>query len=461
MSKLKGKVAIVTGASRGEASAFVLVNYASSRRGAEKVVAEIVDAGGTALAVSADVSKVADAQALVDAAVNEFGRLDILVNNCGISDLKPLEAVKESDFDRVFHINVLGPILVTQAAIKHLGEHGSIINIGSGASRITPASSTVYTSSKAAVDALTGVWAQEFGSRKIRVNSINPGLVETEGSISNGYIGSDFEKWMISQAPLGRTGRVTDISSIAVFLGSDDSAWLTGELLLATGGIGLATAKLFVSEGAHVFITGRRQNELDRAAQVIGGNVTGVRGDVSNLQDLDRLYEAVQAKGRIDILFANAGVGDFASLEKVTEEHFDKIFNVNVKGALFTVQKALPLLNNGGSIILTGSVSSAKGTPAFGVYAASKAALRNLVRAWTVELKDRGVRSNVISPGPTDTPFLASVPPERAAQIISTIPMGRMGRAEEVAKAALFLASDDSSYVTGIELFVDGGRAQI
>jgi NAD(P)-dependent dehydrogenase (short-subunit alcohol dehydrogenase family) len=239
---------------------------------------------------------------------------------------------------------------------------------------------------------------------------------------------------------------------------------LAGKVAVITGGttgIGLAAAKLFVSEGAYVFITGRRQKELDEAVKEIGGNVTGVQGDVSKLADLDRLYEAVKTKGRIDIVFANAGVGEFAPLEKITEEHFDKIFDINVRGTLFTVQKALPLLNDGGSIILTGSVASLKGTPAFGVYGASKAAIRNLVRAWTVELKDRRIRSNVLSPGPIDTPLVAGVPPERVAQIVATIPMGRMGNADEVAKAALFLASDDSSFVTGIELFVDGGRAQI
>jgi NAD(P)-dependent dehydrogenase (short-subunit alcohol dehydrogenase family) len=239
---------------------------------------------------------------------------------------------------------------------------------------------------------------------------------------------------------------------------------LAGKVAVITGGttgIGLAAAKLFVSEGAYVFITGRRQKELDEAVNKIGSNVTGVQGDVSKLADLDRLYETVKTKGRIDIVFANAGVGEFAPLEKITEEHFDKIFDINVRGTLFTVQKALPLLNDGGSIILTGSVASMKGTPAFGVYGASKAAIRNLVRAWTVELKDRRIRSNVLSPGPIDTPLVADAPPESVAQIVSTIPMGRIGEADEVAKAALFLASDDSSFVTGIELFVDGGRAQI
>ena len=239
---------------------------------------------------------------------------------------------------------------------------------------------------------------------------------------------------------------------------------LQGKVAVITGGttgIGLATAKLFVREGAYVFVTGRRQKELDEGVKAIGGNVSGVQGDVAELADLARLYETVKAKGRIDILFANAGLAEFASLEDVTEEHFDRIFNINVKGALFTVQKALPLLNDGASIILTGSVASVKGTPAFSVYGASKAAIRNFVRGWTVELKDRRIRSNVLSPGPIGTPLVATQPQDAIAKIASTIPMGRMGEPDEVAKAALFLASDDSSFVTGIELFVDGGRAQI
>jgi len=240
---------------------------------------------------------------------------------------------------------------------------------------------------------------------------------------------------------------------------------LQGKVAVITGGstgIGFAAAKLFVQEGAYVFITGRRQKELDAAVEAIGANVTGIKGDVSKLADLDRLYEAVAAEGRrIDVVFANAGVGEFAALGAVTEEFFDKLFNINVKGALFTVQKALPLLNEGSSIILTGSVGSVKGTPGFWVYGATKAAIRNFVRAWTVELKDRRIRSNVLSPGPTETPLVARQPSEAIARIVSTIPMGRVGSAEEIAKAALFLASDDSSFVTGIELFVDGGRAQI
>jgi NAD(P)-dependent dehydrogenase (short-subunit alcohol dehydrogenase family) len=239
---------------------------------------------------------------------------------------------------------------------------------------------------------------------------------------------------------------------------------LQGKVAVITGGstgIGLATAKLFVKEGAYVFIMGRRQKELDEAVKAIGSNVTGVQGDVAKLADLDRLYETVKRQGRIDIVFANAGVAEFAPLGSITEEHFDKLFNINVRGTLFTVQKALPLLKDGGSIILNGSVASVKGTAAFGVYAASKAAIRSFVRTWTTDLKDRRIRSNVVSPGPINTPLASRQSADVIARIVSTVPMGRMGEPDEVAKAALFLASDDSSFVTGIELFVDGGRAQI
>jgi NAD(P)-dependent dehydrogenase (short-subunit alcohol dehydrogenase family) len=240
---------------------------------------------------------------------------------------------------------------------------------------------------------------------------------------------------------------------------------LQGRVAVVTGGsagIGLAAAKLFVQEGAYVFITGRRPNELNWAVKAIGSNVTGVVGDVANLADLDRLYEAVKATGRrIDVLFANAGLGEFLPLGEITEEHFDKLFNTNVKGVLFTVQKALPLLNDGASIILTGSVASIKGTPAFWVYGATKAAIRNFVRGWTVELKDRRIRSNVLSPGPIDTPLVSRQSAETIERIVSSVPLGRIGTTDEVAKVALFLASDDSSYVARIELFVDGGRGQI
>jgi NAD(P)-dependent dehydrogenase (short-subunit alcohol dehydrogenase family) len=239
---------------------------------------------------------------------------------------------------------------------------------------------------------------------------------------------------------------------------------LHGKIAVITGGttgIGLATAKLFVRQGAYAFITGRRQKELDEAVKAIGSNVTGVQGDISKLTDLDRLYEAVKSRGRIDVVFANAGVAEFAALGKITEEHFDRLFGINVKGTLFTVQKALPFMNEGGSIILNGSVASVKGTAAFGVYGATKAALRSFVRTWTSDLKDRHIRSNVISPGPTDTPVIDRQPADAIARIVFTIPMGRMGKSDEIAKAASFLASDDSSFITGIELFVDGGRGQI
>src|ERR1700682_1890347 len=218
-----------------------------------------------------------------------------------------------------------------------------------------------------------------------------------------------------------------------------ESKKLQGKVAVITGGtsgIGLAAGKLFVREGAYVFITGRRQKELDAAVQAIGRNVTGVQGDVARLADLDRLYEAVKTKGRIDVVFANAGVAEFAPLGKITEEHFDKLFDTNVKGTLFTVQKALAIMNDGGSIILNGSVASVKGTPGFWVYGATKAALRSFVRTWTSDLKDRHIRSNVLSPGPIKTPQTDRQSPEAIARMVSTVPMGRMGEPEEVAKAA-------------------------
>jgi len=247
MAKLTGKVAVVTGASKGIGAAIakslaaegaaVVVNYASSKAGADAVVAAITGAGGRAVAVGGDVSKKADAQGLIDAAVKRFGGLDILVNNSGVYEFVPLPEITEEHYHRLFNVNVLGLLLVTQAAAKHLREGGSIINIGSGVTRLTPATSAVYTGTKGAVDAITGVLARELGPRKIRVNSINPGIVETEGTVSGGFIGSDMEKAFVAQTPLGRSGQPRDIATIATFLASDDSAWLTGELLLASGGM--------------------------------------------------------------------------------------------------------------------------------------------------------------------------------------------------------------------------------
>jgi len=230
----------------------------------------------------------------------------------------------------------------------------------------------------------------------------------------------------------------------------------------ATSGMALATAKLFVEEGAYVFITGRRQDKLDEAVKAIGRNVTGIQGDASNLADLDRLYDVVEKeKGKIDILFASAGRGEFATVEQVTEQHFDETFDLNVRGTLFTVQKALKLFNNDGSIILNGSIAGVKGIPSFGVYAASKAALRSFARTWLNELKDRRIRVNVISPGPIDTPALDPLGDEAKQGFKSLIPRGEIGRPEEIATTALFLASSDSSFVNGVDLFVDGGIVAI
>ena len=245
---------------------------------------------------------------------------------------------------------------------------------------------------------------------------------------------------------------------------------LEGKVALVTGGttgIGLASAQDFAAQGAKVFITGRRQAELDAAVALIGASATGIRGDVASLDDLDRVFAEIKAKaGHLDIVFANAGGGDMVPLAEVTEEHFDRIFNSNVKGTLFTVQKALPLLKDGGSIILTSSTTSVKGTENFSVYSASKAAVRNFARTWLLELKPRNIRVNAISPGPVHTPGLAGLVPSEhqeglLAHLATLVPIGRLGQPSEVAKAASFLASDDSSFINGIELFVDGGTAQI
>ncbi len=246
---------------------------------------------------------------------------------------------------------------------------------------------------------------------------------------------------------------------------------LEGKIALITGGnsgIGLATAKQFVSEGAYVFITGRRDAELAAAVREVARNVTGVQGDVSNLGDLDRLFTQIKReKGKLDIVFANAGVATYAPFGRITEDHFDSIFNINVKGLLFTVQKALSLLPDGASIILNASIVASKGLSANSVYSATKAAVRSFARTWTTDLKDRHIRVNAVSPGPIDTPGLndlvasTGAGEQRLKAISNNVPLGRLGTPDEIAKAVVFLASDDSSYITGTELFVDGGFAQV
>jgi NAD(P)-dependent dehydrogenase (short-subunit alcohol dehydrogenase family) len=246
---------------------------------------------------------------------------------------------------------------------------------------------------------------------------------------------------------------------------------LEGKIALITGGnsgIGLATAKQFVNEGAFVFITGRRDAELTAAVKEIGRNVSGIRGDVSKLDDLDRLFAQIKReKGKLDIVFANAGVARFARLGTITEELYDSIFNINVKGLLFTVQKALPLLPDGASIILNASIVASKGLSMNSVYSATKAAIRSFARTWTTDLKDRRIRVNAVSPGSIDTPGLsdllasADAGKQRLQMIHNSVPLGRLGTADEIAKAVVFLASDDASYITGTELFVDGGFAQV
>ena len=240
---------------------------------------------------------------------------------------------------------------------------------------------------------------------------------------------------------------------------------LGNKVAVVTGGsagIGLGVAKRFAAEGAQVFITGRRQSELDKAVAAIGGNVTAIPGDASTLSDIDQIYKTVKEQaGHIDILFASVGFYELGRLGEISEQHFDKTFNTNVKGLLFAVQKALPLLSRGSSVILVGSIASIKGFEAFSVYDASKAAVRSFARSWIIDLKDRGIRVNVLSPGHIDTPGLSALmTDEQKARVVANVPLGRLGTPDDMAKAAVFLASDDSSYVNGIELFADGGVAQ-
>jgi NAD(P)-dependent dehydrogenase (short-subunit alcohol dehydrogenase family) len=240
---------------------------------------------------------------------------------------------------------------------------------------------------------------------------------------------------------------------------------LENKVAVITGGsagIGFGAAKRFVEEGAKVFITGRRQSELDRAVAEIGGDVEAIQADAASLADIDRVYEIVKEKaGRIDVLFANAGFYEFGTFGEITEEHFDKTFDTNVRGLLFAVQKALPLLSKGSSVILTGSIASIKGFPSFSVYDATKAAIRSFARGWIVDLKGRDIRINVLSPGHTETPGLSTLADQNVRDMMkANVPLGRMGTSDDLARAAVFLASEDSSYITGIELFVDGGVAQ-
>jgi NAD(P)-dependent dehydrogenase (short-subunit alcohol dehydrogenase family) len=252
--------------------------------------------------------------------------------------------------------------------------------------------------------------------------------------------------------------------------GTNTTGKLAGKIAVVTGGnsgIGLATAKRFAEEGAFVYVTGRRKAELDAAVALIDGDVVGVRGDIASLTDLDALYEQIKSeKGRIDVLFANAGGGEFKALGEITEEHFDKTFDTNVKGTLFTVQKALPLMGPGGSIILTGSSAGSSGAPAFSVYAATKAAIRSFARNWILDLKGSGIRVNILAPGPVATPGAQGLVEEAAREEFSNmlaaqVPLGRVGRPDEIASVALFLASDESSFINGAEIAADGGAAQI
>ncbi len=512
MGKLDGKTAVITGGATGigraaakrfiEEGAFVFI----FGRRQEALDAAVADLGPNARAVKGSVSDEADLDRLYAAVKAERGTLDIVFANAGAGSQLRLGEITAEHIDETFDTNVKGTIFTVQKALPLMGQGGSIILTGSSAGTTGAPAFSAYSASKAAVRNLARTWAEDLKGTGIRVNVLSPGATATElAKEALGEEGHEGLRLDDSAPAHGRSGGDRGGGRLSRVVGQQlhdrqrgrrrrrPGATLTparsrpgphttkdrkmmkkleGKVAVITGGssgIGLATAKRFVEEGAHVVITGRREKELKEAAAFIKGNVTTVVGDVSRLEDLDRLYAVVKEKhGHIDILFANAGAGTIAPLAVATEAHFDQTFDVNVKGLFFTVQKALPLFKDGGSIILTSSVSNVLGLPGFSAYAASKAAVRNFARAWTLELKDRKIRVNAMSPGPTETPALETttgLTPEQAeqaaAQFASQIPMGRRGKPEEIAAAVTFLASDESSFITGVDLAVDGGMAQV
>jgi NAD(P)-dependent dehydrogenase (short-subunit alcohol dehydrogenase family) len=507
MTRLNGKTAVITGGATGigraaakrfiEEGAFVFI-FGRRQEALDAAVAEL---GPNARAVKGSVSDEADLDRLYAAVKAERGTLDIVFANAGVGSQLRLGEITAKHIDETFDVNVKGTIFTVQKALPLMGKGGSIILTGSSAGTTGAPAFTVYSASKAAVRNLARTWAEDLKGTGIRVNVLSPGATATD--LAKEALGEEGLKAYGSMTALQRMGDPAEVGAAAAFLASSDSSFMTGQrgrgrrrpranltrlentqrkrrimktlegkVAVITGGssgIGLATAKRFVDEGAHVVITGRREKELKEAAAFIKRNVTTVVGDVSRLEDLDRLYAVVKEKhGHIDILFANAGAGTIGPLAVATEAHFDQTFDVNVKGLFFTVQKALPLFKDGGSIILNSSVSNVLGVPGFSAYAASKAAVRNFSRAWTLELKDRKIRVNTMSPGPIETPALETttgLTPEQAeqaaAQFASQIPMGRRGKPEEIAAAVTFLASDESSFITGVDLPVDGGMAQV
>ena len=511
MTRLKGKTAVITGGATGiglaSAKRFIAEGafvFIFGRR-QEALDAAVAELGPNARAVKGSVSDEADLDRLYAAVKAERGTLDIVFANAGAGSPLPLGQITAQHIDEAFDTNVKGTIFTVQKALPLMGQGGSIILTGSSAGTTGAPGFTAYSASKAAVRNLARTWAADLKGTGIRVNVLSPGPTATE--LAKQALGEEGQKAYGAMTPLQRMADPAELAAAAAFLASSGQqlhdrqrgrrrrrpgATLTparsrarptqrrnmimkkleGKVAVVTGGssgIGLATAKRFVEEGAHVVITGRRETELKEAAAVIKRNVTTVVGDVSRLEDLDHLYAVVKEKhGHIDILFANAGAGTIAPLAVATEAHFDQTFDVNVKGLFFTVQKALPLFKDGGSIILNSSVANVLGVPGFSAYAASKAAVRNFARAWTLELKDRKIRVNAMSPGPIETPALETttgLTPEQAqqaaAQFASQVPMGRRGKPEEIAAAVTFLASDESSYITGVDLAVDGGMAQV
>lgn len=504
--KLHDRIALVTGGSSGIglATARELIAqgarvYVTGRRQSE-LDAALAQLGPRASGIRADAASLQDSSEVYARIRAEQGRLDILHINAGFYEFGLLDEVTEGHFDRNFDTNVKGPLFAVRMALPLMGKGGSIILAGSIVANRAAPNFSVYAATKAAIRSLARSWAVELKDRGIRVNVVSPGPINTPDWMDWQAVSIKQASSRVTWSPRFRwdawAGRrrwprrwhfwppatpvsslVSSCRSMAGQASCDPlsehamSNRLRDRVALVTGGsagIGLASAHAFIEEGAKVYITGRRQIELDAAVSTLGVQAGAIRADMTRREDIEAVYERIASEqGRLDILFANAGLYEFARLGEITEEHIDRILDINIKGLVLAVQRALPLMRAGGSIVLTGSVAAGRGSSSLSVYAASKAAVRSFARSWANELKDRGIRVNVISPGPIDTPGLVGLAggSEGLAALKrnfeASVPMGRLGRVDEVAHAAVFLASDDASFVTGSDLGVDGGKGQI
>ena len=466
MERYEGKKVVIIGGTSGmglatakmlmDGGARVLVT-GRSQAGLESAQKEL---GKDALVVSSDARSLTEIDALASRVKAEFDTFDLLFVNAGFSIRAPLESITEAVYDEMFNLNAKGPLFAVQKLTPLINRGGSVVLTTSVANVKGMPGNAAYGAAKAALRSFARTLAAELLSREIRVNAVTPGPIDTP-IIGKVFTGKDeaaqIREKMIGMIPMKRWGTSEEIAKAVLFLAFDatfttgaelpvDGGWsqlcekmslLKNKIAVVTGGssgIGLATAKRFVEEGAYVFIAGRRQAELDKAVAEIGKNVTGVKTDISKLDDLDRFYETVAKKGKIDVIFAGAAFVEKMMTAAVTPEHFDKTFNTNARGTYFTVQKALPYLNDGASIILVASAGKNKGFPGRSTYSATKAALRSFARTWTSELKDRKIRTNVLSPGPVDTPMFDEQFPskegaaEARKQITAMTPLARLAR---------------------------------